>query len=131
MRFLFLLALALLPACAQTDPKADPGNEIHIVWNRIEDPHAACEGVSGRREFFKILGCSKWREAPDRRECVIYAPAPRDERDKERFATLGHEMLHCFDGNWHDRWGRMTPQESQAVAGASRKRAGAAAEANE
>ena len=27
--------------------------------------------------------------------------------DPQRFATLGHELMHCFEGNWHDRWGRM------------------------
>jgi hypothetical protein len=42
------------------------------------------------------------------RICSIYAPEPRSERDLERFATPGHELKHCFDGNWHDRWGNMT-----------------------
>ena len=67
-----------------------------------------CESLSGRKNFFNVLGCSHWTEpaaqgAP--RVCSIYAPAPRNERDMQRFATLGHELMHCFDGNWHDRWG--------------------------
>ena len=49
-----------------------------------------------------------------------YAPAPRSERDLQRFATLGHELMHCFDGNWHDRWGRMNPSTQSAAAGGSR-----------
>jgi hypothetical protein len=48
--------------------------------------------------------------------CAIYAPAPRNERDVQRFATLGHELMHCFDGNWHDRWGRMNPPSPNASA---------------
>jgi hypothetical protein len=42
---------------------------------------------------------------------------PRSERDTERLATLGHELMHCFDGNWHDQWGRMKPAEERAAAG--------------
>jgi hypothetical protein len=56
--------------------------------------------------------------------CTIYAPEPRDERDAQRFATLGHELMHCFDGNWHDRWGRMNDAK---VREARRSAAGAGA----
>jgi hypothetical protein len=94
-----------------------------VVWTRLDDPQAVCEGLSGRREFFKILGCSKWNEVrPDgSRVCSIYAPPPRDERDLQRMATLGHELMHCFDGNWHDRWGHMNPKEPQAAAGGTKQ----------
>jgi hypothetical protein len=102
--FLFLL----LAACAT--PKDEAPTPVHIVWNKVDDIQAACEGASGKREIFKILGCSKWRQDGGQRTCTIYAPTPRDERDKERFATLGHELMHCTDGNWHDRWGRMTDE---------------------
>jgi hypothetical protein len=108
MRVLLLLAAGLLPACAATTPPADAG--VAVVWNRVEDPHTACESLSGRKNFFNVLGCSQWSAAAAEgapRVCSIYAPAPRNERDVQRFATLGHELMHCFDGNWHDRWGRM------------------------
>jgi hypothetical protein len=75
---------------------------VEVVWNRIEEPHAVCESLSGRKSFFNVLGCAKRSET----RCTIYAPRPRDERDLQRFATLGHELMHCFDGDWHDRWGR-------------------------
>jgi hypothetical protein len=117
--FLVLMA-ALLPACAATAPPADAG--VAVVWNRVENPHAVCESLSGRKNFFNVLGCSHW-SAPaaegGARVCAIYAPAPRSERDLQRFATLGHELMHCFDGNWHDRWGRMTPPEQNAAVGGS------------
>lgn len=106
-----LVVLALLAGCATAEPPR--GGTIDVVWNRVEDPHAACQGLSGRTELFRILGCSKWNDVrPDgSRVCSIYAPMPRNERDTERLVTLGHELMHCFDGSWHDRWGRMTPQE--------------------
>ena len=69
-----------------------------------------CESLSGRKSFFNIRGCAQRLEPAVEggpRVCTIYAPAPRSERDLQGFATLGHELMHCFDGNWHDRWGRM------------------------
>jgi hypothetical protein len=89
----------LLSAC--TSAPAHHG--LEVVWNRVEEPHKVCESLSGRKSFFTVHGCAHRSETA----CTIYAPAPRSERDLQRFATLGHELLHCFDGNWHDRWGRM------------------------
>jgi hypothetical protein len=107
MRLLLALVLAALPGCAATP---DPGGNVAVVWNRVEEPHRVCEQLSGRKSFFNIQGCSHW-QAPVAQGaphvCAIYAPAPRNERDVQRFATLGHELMHCFEGNWHDRWGRM------------------------
>lgn len=110
---------ALLPACAATTSPPDAG--VAVVWNRVDDPHAVCESLSGRKNFFNVLGCSHWAApaAGGARVCSIYAPAPRSERDTQRFATLGHELMHCFDGNWHDRWGRMNPPEQNAAVGGS------------
>ena len=101
-----LLAILSLAGCASA-PTAD---RVAVVWNRVEEPHQVCESLSGRKAFFNVLGCSRWSEPATQggpRVCSIYAPEPRTERDVQRFATLGHELMHCFDGNWHDRWGRM------------------------
>ncbi len=98
MRFLLILFLA---GCA-TPPPATSSN-VAVVWNRVEDPHAVCQTLSGRPQFLNILGCAHRTE----RVCSIYAPAPRSEHDLQRFATLGHELMHCFDGDWHDSLGRM------------------------
>ncbi len=122
MKVLFLLAATLLPACAVTAPPPDAG--VAVVWNRVDDPHAVCQSLSGRKNFFNVLGCSHWSASAAEggaRVCSIYAPAPRSERDLQRFATLGHELMHCFDGNWHDRWGRMNPPEQNAAVGGSAK----------
>lgn len=111
MRLVLALALAALPGCAAAP---GPAGNVAVVWHRVEEPHRDCEALAGRKSFFNIRGCSRWREpaaAGGPRVCAIYAPAPRDERDVQRFATLGHELLHCFEGNWHDRWGRMRAAE--------------------
>lgn len=103
--------MLLLAACAAPPPS--PADNVTVVWNRVEEPHRVCESLSGRKSFFRILGCSHRSQGL----CTIYAPAPASERDLQRFATLGHELLHCFDGDWHDRWGRMNAPPHAAAGG--------------
>ena len=120
MKYFLILVAILVPACSSV-PAAAPEAGVAVVWNRVEDPHATCESLSGRKNLFSVLGCSQWSEAAQGtpRVCSIYAPAPRNERDLQRFATLGHELMHCFDGNWHDRWGRMNSPSQNAAASAA------------
>jgi hypothetical protein len=123
MKVWIALMFAALPACSSTPATSEAG--VAVVWNRVEDPNRVCESLSGRKTFFNILGCSHWTEpaaAGAPRVCSIYAPAPRSELDTQRFATLGHELMHCFDGNWHDRWGRMNPGVETAAAGGTSSR---------
>ena len=111
-----MLALA---GCAAPQPPR--GGTVDVVWHRVDDANAACRGLSGRTQLFRILGCAKWNDvrADGSRVCSIYAPMPRSERDTERLATLGHELMHCFDGSWHDRWGQMSAEERRAALGRS------------
>ena len=122
MRFLVFLAVISLTACAAVDD--DASAPVHVVWQKVDDVQAVCEQASGRRELFRIMGCSKWRNVAGQRTCTIYAQTPRNEADLQRFATLGHELMHCTDGNWHDRWGRMTDEKVREA-----RRAGEAASA--
>jgi hypothetical protein len=104
-----LLAAAVLVAGCAAAPGAERRDTVEVVWMRVDDVHRTCQGLAGRKEFLAILGCSRW--SAELRRCEIYAPAPRSEADVQRFATLGHELLHCFEGNWHDRWGRMEKEK--------------------
>src|SRR5258706_4690336 len=126
-RLFFLLPLyCLVAACASTGTGRVPeSTSVAIVWNRTDDTRRACEALSDGKEIFNILGCARWEDgkpvvvasassgasapvplaASSARVCTIYAPEPRDERDLQRMATLGHELMHCFEGNWHDAYG--------------------------
>ena len=119
-----LLAAAFLAACASTPPP----ERVAVLWQRVDDVQATCQKLSGRPEIFKLRGCSTWTETDNsgQRICSIYAPAPTSERDTQAFATLGHELLHCFDGHWHDRWGHMNEPGREAAVGTARKPADAA-----
>jgi hypothetical protein len=111
MHRIVIVALALLlQACANTTNEARERGVI-LVWNRVEDTQAACQELMGRKEIYAIRGCSKWSDTQARgaRVCNVYTRLPKTETDTQAFATLGHEVMHCFEGNWHDRWGRMNP----------------------
>lgn len=38
----------------------------------------------------------------DADNCIIWAYEPRDKYDIHLLNTLGHEVLHCFRGHFHD-----------------------------
>jgi len=127
VKFLRWTLFIALSACASTTQ--NPRDNVTIVWNKVDDPNAACTKLDGnRKEVFAIRGCSKWSDASNgSRTCSIYAREPKSELDTQAFATLGHELMHCMEGNWHDRWGRMNPDERRddkraAAAGGSRPR---------
>lgn len=116
MRLALAAALALLSACASA-PRPESQGPVEVAWVRADDVQRVCQGFSRRKEFLAVLGCSRW--STESRRCEIYAPEPRSESDLQRFATLGHELMHCFDGNWHDRWGRMNDAKTRQASAAS------------
>ncbi|HKU46620.1 MAG TPA: hypothetical protein VJQ58_07030, partial [Burkholderiales bacterium] len=80
MKQLRWLIFAALTACASTTPNSH--DNVTIVWNKVDNPHAACSKLDGsnRKEVFAIRGCSKWSDASNgSRVCSIYAREPRNE----------------------------------------------------
>lgn len=91
-----LIAIAVLLATAAC--ATPPATSFRVEW--VDNPQAACDrtNVIGR-----VVGCAK----RDGDTCVIYAQRPTSSNDTKRFVTLGHEMMHCAEGQWHDEFGRM------------------------
>ena len=59
------------------------------------------------QERWEALGHTKpvkafayWGTA-DNGWCVIYTKKPRSAEDTDRLVSLGHELLHCTDFNYH------------------------------
>lgn len=110
MKLLLLLLLCLCSACSTVEgpvrrastSRTTTTRRTRIEW--VDDPHQACEQADGQRTVIGIIrGCAKIRGD----ECTIYAKRPTSEKDYQRFVTLGHELMHCAEGNWHNQWGEM------------------------
>jgi len=99
-----LLALLFVSSLAHADwrdpfEKFDTGknftNQTHLTWVTVDDPTKACAAERSRRGFAqysgKVMACSFWEQ----NQCTIIT-AKFTDRD-----TIGHELQHCFQGNWH------------------------------
>lgn len=63
---------------------------ILIDWKTVDDPEQVCaQGKKSRNT--KILACSIRRGL----RCTIYTKRALS------LALLGHEIRHCYEGDWH------------------------------
>lgn len=44
-----------------------------------------------------IPACAKWKD----NTCTIIVPEPQNAHDDSAIYLLGHEVLHCFVGEFH------------------------------
>lgn len=86
MRFLLLL---FLMACTQTDEGAKK-----VQWVQLADIATECSDPG-----FDVAGCYKVRGDT----CYVYTKQAQSENDKAVHMTLGHEVRHCFQGDFHAR----------------------------
>lgn len=87
MRLTAAIAALLLSACA-TPPVSDP-DVVRVKWVRMSSVELKC-GM-GAKGCYRMLGNT----------CVVYTPIPRPGYDLTLHAILGHEVRHCFDGDFH------------------------------
>jgi len=79
-------------------------NEVKITWIAVEDIQKSCDAESkkrGKNGFpYAVDACSFWGDKRNsagsmQRTCFIFTSA------KTNTHTLGHEMRHCFQGEYH------------------------------
>jgi hypothetical protein len=79
----------------QFDARGRQREKSSITWRVAENVQAACEKESrarGKSGFgYSLNACTFW----DGDSCLIIT------RAKTSMHTLGHELRHCFYGNWH------------------------------
>lgn len=97
--------IAFLSGCAST-PEITYNQlqyKSNITWH-ISSPSEVARACGKPKPFYReegelkvVRGCARWGEG----NCHIYTVAPESKYDKSRLSTLGHELLHCFVGQFH------------------------------
>ena len=82
---------------AKFDARKKMSETIKLTWRTVDNVQKACEAESrsrGNKGFgYSIEACSFWNW--EGTECVIIT------RNKATLHDLGHELRHCFQGNYH------------------------------
>jgi hypothetical protein len=77
------------------DTRSNYTNESNIRWTPVDNVQAVCEKESRKRGFngfgYPLNACTFF----DGNKCYIFTSK------QTTLHTLGHEVRHCFQGNWH------------------------------
>jgi hypothetical protein len=96
MKTLAVAALIVLSGCVSVPDR------VAIEWKRgtPEEIDRACRKTHGAHAIVlgHYRGCSVFNR--DAKVCTVWA-ADFTLLEREKMATLGHELKHCFDGQWH------------------------------
>jgi hypothetical protein len=70
-------------------------NKTTVTWESVDDVQAACEKGSHKRGYggfnYPVEACSFWNNS----SCHVITAK------RVNFHTLGHEIRHCFQGDFH------------------------------
>jgi len=77
------------------DTSSNYTTQSTITWRTVDDVQKSCEAESRRRGFkgfgYVLQACSFF----DGNQCTIITGK------QATMHSLGHEVRHCFQGNWH------------------------------
>jgi len=70
-----------------------------IEWRPVENLQNECEKESKKRGFkgfgYPVTACSFWDNGIRGNRCIVFTAKNLNMH------TLGHEVRHCFQGNYH------------------------------
>lgn len=95
-------AAALLAGCASALHKQMDQKTVTVTWQRVSvleaDRTCRAEGVDVMPFPLTVIpACAKWKD----NTCTIIVPEPQNAHDDSAIYLLGHEVLHCFVGEFH------------------------------
>ena len=106
MKLTFFVAILLIPLTSvlaedwrdpnsRFDARKKMSDTIKLTWRTVNDVQKACEEESRRRGNggfgYSVDACSFWVGA----DCTIIT------QNRSSLHDLGHEVRHCFQGNYH------------------------------
>ena len=102
----FLVLLLLLSSTAYADWRNGDdvfdasrvrGETMTIKWIRVDNVWATCDKLSKERGGggfpYSVDACTFWQDNSN--DCVTYTSKNTTQH------IIGHEMRHCFQGNFH------------------------------
>jgi hypothetical protein len=79
--------------------KDNTEKKVDITWKPVANIQKECEKESLKRKLggfgYPVTACSFWENGPRGHQCLILTSKNLNMH------TLGHEMRHCFQGNYH------------------------------
>ena len=73
--------------------------QTNVTWRPVSNLQKECEKESQKRKLggfgYPVTACSFWDNGPRGNRCLILTARNLNMH------TLGHEMRHCFQGNYH------------------------------
>lgn len=74
-------------------------NKVKIEWVQVKNVQKVCDEIAEQKTSKKfgyaVESCASWDEGTFGYTCTIYT------EKKTSMATLGHEVRHCFQGDFH------------------------------
>jgi hypothetical protein len=122
MKKLLLIPLLLILSCSPesdikpTMDRTDKDIQIRVIFHEtsdsLEEAYRLANKLPERTPVPEQWGFAAWNEWRDRQgnsidnpdeqyRCTIHAFQPTRQTD-QRVLTLGHELLHCVYGSYHD-----------------------------
>lgn len=74
-------------------------DKMTVEWVTVDNIQSTCEAESRRRGNngfgYPVHACTFWTKYPQGYVCTIYT------KKNPTMHTMGHEVRHCFQGNYH------------------------------
>jgi hypothetical protein len=103
-KWILIALIGCVGGCASQLHKEMDLDTVTITWQRasLMEADRTCRALGVQAMPFPvevIPACARWNGS----HCTIIAPEPVNAGDTASFALLGHEVLHCFVGEFHPR----------------------------
>ena len=85
----------MLAGCETFDVKKNV-HTVQVSWYAVGNVKQVCDDLfkaHGIKTIFMVQGCAVWKE--DFSQCTIITSTNTSTH------ILGHELRHCFEGNFH------------------------------